>query len=81
MGEIELRDGERDVVVHNDGIQKREDDFLSFSFSFCPFCSFFFYYYNLRFSFVVIILCFNWFFKMFDRARSSAKLNVEYKCV
>lgn len=34
MGEIELRDGERDVVVHNDGIQKREDDSLSFSFSF-----------------------------------------------
>lgn len=42
MGEIELRDGERDVVVHNDGIQKREDDFLSFSFSFCSFCCFFF---------------------------------------
>ena len=63
MGEIELRDGERDVVVHNDGIQKREDDSLSFSFSFCFFFFFFFFLLqSLFYSFVVIILCFNWFF-------------------
>ena len=62
MGEIELRDGERDVVVHNDGIQKREDDSLSFSFSFCFFLFFFFLLQSLFYSFVVIILCFNWFF-------------------
>lgn len=79
MGEIKLRDGERDVVVHNDGIQKREDDSLSFSFSLRSF--FFFFLLQSLFSFVVIILCFNWFFKMFDCARSSGKLNVEYKCV
>lgn len=47
MGEIKLRDGERDVVVHNDGIQKREDDSLSFSFSLRSF--FFFFCYNLFF--------------------------------
>ena len=51
MGEIELRDGERDVVVHNDGIQKREDDSLSFSFSFCFFL-FFFFFVTISFLFV-----------------------------
>ena len=52
MGEIELRDGERDVVVHNDGIQKREDDSLSFSFSFCFFFFFFFFFVTISFLFV-----------------------------
>lgn len=54
MGEIELRDGERDVVVHNDGIQKREDDSLSFSFSFCFFL---FFCYNLFFIRSLLLYC------------------------
>ena len=57
MGEIELRDGERDVVVHNDGIQKREDDSLSFSFSFCFFFFFFFFCYNLFFIRSLLLYC------------------------